>query len=139
MPLHSVKNLMRNKRLFCSIAEASWGEFPRQLVYKCAWQGKYLLNIGRFDASSQRCSGCAWKKEDLTLSEREWVCLSCGVLHDRDINAARHIVRFAFAKCREDRDLKPVDNVASVLCLARNKSVERSRKPFLREGESHVL
>ena len=92
----AVKNLMRNRRLSRSIADASWGAFLRQLVYKCQWAGKNLLKAGRFDASSKTCGDCGWKKEDLSLADREWVCPSCGMLHDRDINAARNIVHLAF-------------------------------------------
>jgi putative transposase len=91
-----VKNLMRNRRLARSIADASWGEFLRQITYKCQWHGKNLLRAGRFDASSKTCGDCGRRKDDLCLRDRQWVCPSCGVLHDRDINAARNIVRFAF-------------------------------------------
>jgi putative transposase len=94
----AVKNLMRNRRLARSISDASWGEFLRQIAYKAIWNGKNLLKAGRFDASSKTCGGCGFRKEDLSLSDREWACPSCGVLHDRDINAAKNIVRFAFKK-----------------------------------------
>jgi putative transposase len=92
----AVQNLMRNKRLSRSIADAAWGEFLRQIIYKALWNGKNLLKAGRFDATSKTCGECGWKKHALSLRDREWYCLNCGAVHDRDINAAKNIVRFAF-------------------------------------------
>ena len=89
----AVKNMVRNRRLAKSIADASWGELRRQIVYKCEWHGKRLQVIGRFFASSQLCSVCGYQNaEAMDLGVREWICLGCGVSHDRDVNAARNIL-----------------------------------------------
>ena len=50
-------------------------------------------NIYRFFPSSKTCSICGWIKQDLTLSIREWTCESCGEVHDRDVNAAKNILK----------------------------------------------
>lgn len=89
----TVKNLMKNHVLAKAIAHASWGEFVRQLEYKSLWYGKKFIKVGRFYPSSKTCSDCGWVNQDLTLKDRQWVCGGCSVEHDRDINAARNILR----------------------------------------------
>ena len=87
------KNMVKNHRLSKSISDASWGEFRRQLTYKAAWYGKKMVMVDRFYPSSQLCSVCGaqWQgTKDLAV--REWICSACGVVHDRDINAAKNIL-----------------------------------------------
>ena len=91
----NVGGMMKNHNLAMSIQSASWGEFVRQLKYKAEWEGKNIVFIGRFEPSSKTCSKCGYVKSDLKLSDREWVCPICGEHHDRDINAAINIKRFA--------------------------------------------
>lgn len=94
----NVEGMMKNKHLSNSIQSAAWSEFVRQLKYKCEWNGKNVIFIGRFEPSSKTCSKCGYVKSDLNLSEREWVCPKCGEKHDRDVNAAINIRDFAFHK-----------------------------------------
>lgn len=91
----SVQNMMKNHKLAKSIADASWSRFVEFLKYKAKWYGVNILQIGRFEASSKTCSCCGWIKKDLTLDVRKWKCEECGVLHDRDVNAALNIKNFA--------------------------------------------
>ena len=85
---------MKNHCLAQAISDASWNKFNQQLEYKTEWYGKNLLRIGRFQPSSKICS-CGYIKNDLTLSDREWICPECNVKNDRDILAANNIKRFA--------------------------------------------
>jgi putative transposase len=87
----NVTGILKNRKLSQAVSDVSFGEFFRQLKYKCDWYGKNLIQIGRFEPSSKTCSQCGQVNEKLTLSDRQWVCSSCGSLHDRDLNAARNI------------------------------------------------
>lgn len=87
----NVKGMQRNHHLARSVSDASISEFMRILEYKCEWQGVRLVKIGRFDPSSQLCHVCGHRYSGLRLSEREWICPSCGTHHDRDLNAAINI------------------------------------------------
>lgn len=91
----NVKGMLRNGRLARSIADASWAEMKRQLVYKAKLRGGEVIEAPQFYASSKLCSCCGWKNEDLKLSDRSWVCLSCNTAHDRDINAAQNLRSYA--------------------------------------------
>lgn len=89
----NVAGMIHNHKLARHIADASWGTFEAFLRYKAEWQGKNLLQIGRFQPSSKMCS-CGIINNDLKLSERTWTCESCKTTHDRDILAAQNIKRF---------------------------------------------
>ena len=93
----AVKNMVKNPKLAKHIADASWGEFTRQLEYKSGWHGRTYVEIGRFFPSSKRCSCCGFVKEKLPLDVRSWECHECGTTHDRDINAARNILAAGLA------------------------------------------
>lgn len=86
-----IRNMIRNHSLARAITDASWSEFRRQLEYKADWYGRTVVAIDRFYPSSKTCSACGLVVGKLPLSTREWTC-SCGVHHDRDVNAAKVIL-----------------------------------------------
>ena len=93
----NIKGMMKNHNLARAIADCSWGEFFRQLKYKCQWRGIRLVEIGRFEPSSKLCT-CGFKNDKLTLKDREWKCPKCNAVHDRDLLAAKNIRTFGIAK-----------------------------------------
>jgi putative transposase len=97
----NVSGMLKNHKLAKSISDASLSEIRRQFEYKSKFSGSVVFPVDRFFPSSKLCSVCGWKKEDLVLSDREWRCESCGMVHDRDINAARNILREAARGYRE--------------------------------------
>jgi putative transposase len=90
-----VCNMVKNHRLAQSISDAGWSSFVDKLNYKAKWLGKTILRIGTFEPSSKLCSNCGYHNKELTLAVREWVCPECNTVHDRDINAAINIKKFA--------------------------------------------
>lgn len=93
----NIAGMLKNHKLARTIADVSWGSFLNMIQYKCARYGKNYVEIGRFDPSSRLCV-CGVIKRELQLKDRTWTCKSCGVTHDRDLLAARNIVRFALQK-----------------------------------------
>ena len=88
----AIKNMVRNRHLARAIGDCGWGEFRRQLDYKCQRYGRQLVVIDRWYPSSKTCSACGHLLAELSLSTRHWTCPSCRARHDRDINAARNIL-----------------------------------------------
>lgn len=84
----NIRGMMKNRHLSKSIAEQKWYEFKRQMKYKCEWRGIEFVEVDRFYASSKNCSHCGHKKADLKLSDRIYKCSECGLVIDRDLNAA---------------------------------------------------
>jgi putative transposase len=90
----NVAGMLKNRRLGRHIADASFGEIRRQLTYKTAWNGGRLIVADRWFASSKTCSGCGAVKAKLALSERTYGCTACGLVLDRDENAAVNLARY---------------------------------------------
>lgn len=89
----AVKNMMKNHKLAGAIADCSWFELARQLEYKASWYGRTIVKIDRFFPSSKTCNNCNHIKQDLTLKDRDWECPVCKVKHNRDVNAAKMILK----------------------------------------------
>jgi putative transposase len=87
----SVCGMMRNRRLARLISDMGWGEFRRQLRYKCPIYGTYLKVADRFFPSSKMCSCCGAVRDELPRGERTFRC-GCGLVLDRDLNAALNLL-----------------------------------------------
>lgn len=90
----NVQGMLRNHHLAKAIQEVGFYKFKETLVNKALVNGKQIVFVDRFYPSSKTCSVCGYKKRDLRLNDREWVCPKCGTKHDRDINAAVNILLY---------------------------------------------
>jgi putative transposase len=84
----NVSGMLKNHRLAQAIGDVGFYEFKRQLLYKATWYGSSVILVDRWEPSSKRCSRCGWIDVDLTLSDRVYHCQQCGLVLDRDLNAA---------------------------------------------------
>ncbi len=116
----NIKGMVKNHHLAKSISDSGWGTFYGLCVYKAEEAGRQLIRIPRFEPSSKTCSECGAINQELRLSDRQWVCKSCGVLHDRDYNAAKNI-------CRVGQTLQEVTH-ENTQCVSRES-------PSFRVGE----
>lgn len=111
----NVKGMIKNHKLSKHIADASWGNFVTLLQYKCDWYGKELVKVNRFYPSSKTCGDCGWINQELKLSDREWTCNSCGVVHDRDVNASRNILKEGLKIYRQGLSITKVEDKSDYL------------------------
>jgi putative transposase len=96
----SVANMMRNRTLARHVGDAAWSEYHRQVSYKSAWYGSTCSIAPRFFASTKTCSACGWVRQDMDLSCRRFICKRCGLVIDRDLNAAINLAAWAEAEHR---------------------------------------
>lgn len=90
-----MKGMLANVRLARAIADVGFFEIRRQLLYKALRFGTRIVLADRWYPSSKLCSTCGTRNGELTLDERTWTCASCGITHDRDVNAAVNLQRIA--------------------------------------------
>ena len=87
--------MLSNRKLARAVSDAAFGEFRRQMAYKSSWYGTELVVADRWFPSSKTCSGCGTIDANLTLSDRVYQCGGCGLVLDRDVNAAINLARYA--------------------------------------------
>ena len=90
-----VAGMLKNHKLAQAVSDSNFGEIRRQLDYKAAWHGVCLVTVARFYPSSKTCSACGWVDEDQGLGDRTFICHECGLMLDRDLNAAINILNEA--------------------------------------------
>jgi putative transposase len=94
----AIQNMVKNHHLAKSISDCAWGQFFQLLKYKAEEAGREIIESYRFKPTSKACSNCGELNHNLKLSDREWVCMKCGVIHDRDENAAKNIRQSGFGQ-----------------------------------------
>jgi putative transposase len=100
----TIANMLQNRRLARHVADVGWGSVLRQLRYKTSWSdGSLLVAADRFFPSSRTCSDCGTVKAKLALSERVFACEQCGLVTDRDLNAALNLARMAQEQAQVER------------------------------------
>lgn len=96
----NVAGMLKNKCLSRAISDVGWGMILSQLECKAAWRGRHLHAADRFYPSSKTCSCCGAVKAKLPLSERTYHCEHCGLVIDRDRNAALNLAHQAAEDAR---------------------------------------
>jgi putative transposase len=131
----NVSGMMRNRSLARAISDCGWGEFRRQLEYKCERHGRDLIVIDRWYPSSKTCSACGHLLAALSLGTRRWTCPACGTRHDRDINAAKNILAAgqAVTACGADVRHSGTSRVRSA--VKQEPQLVRAGIPVLQGGE----
>jgi putative transposase len=102
----NVKGMMKNSKLSKAISDMGFYEFKRQLQYKAKIKGNYIHIVDRWFPSSKTCSNCGNKKENLSLSERTYICEKCELEIDRDLNAS---INLHNQLPRVHREVKPLE------------------------------
>ncbi|MFZ2058174.1 MAG: IS607 family element RNA-guided endonuclease TnpB [Acidimicrobiales bacterium] len=87
-------NVARKSGLNRAILDVAPAEFRRQLTYKMAWRSGRLIVADRFYPSSKTCSSCGQVRAKLSLDERSYTCEHCGLVIDRDLNAAINLAAY---------------------------------------------
>ncbi|MEA5522172.1 RNA-guided endonuclease TnpB family protein [Limnoraphis robusta] len=88
----NVSGMVKNRKLSKAISDLGWRQFRTLLEGKAEKYGREFRVISRWEPTTQKCSCCGFKGGKLDLSIREWTCLNCGTVHDRDGNAAVNIL-----------------------------------------------
>ena len=87
----NVSGMVKNRCLSRAISQQGWREFRTLVKNKSVKLGRDFRVISRWEPTSQVCSDCGFKWGKLDLKVRTLTCISCGVEHDRDGNAAKNI------------------------------------------------
>ena len=91
----NVKGLVLNRHLAKSISDAGWSTFRLWLEYFAHKYGKVTVAVPPHN-TSQNCSNCG-EKVKKSLSTRTHICLHCGYVADRDLNASINILRLGLS------------------------------------------
>lgn len=142
----NVAGMKRNRRLARQISDAGFGELRRQLTYKTQWNGGRLEVADRWFPSSKTCSGCGAVKPKLSLSERTYICEACGLILDRDenaaINLAQLVTHHVAGSGPETENGRGADRKTSVLAggeILRQRTETSTPHPAVGRGKTGTL
>jgi putative transposase len=135
----NVAGMMSNRRLARHIAGVGMGEFRRQVGYKAAWRGGRAAVADRWFPSSKMCSGCGAVKAKLRLSERTFTCGQCGLVLDRDLNAALNLAALVSSRSWRATQNEPSGNLCktSTVLAAGTATGRPPRSTPCREATAH--
>lgn len=105
----NVAGMLKNRKLARHLADAGFAEIRRQLAYKTTWNGGRLEVADRWFPSSKTCSACQMVKPKLSLATRTFTCEHCGLVIDRDLNAALNLQQHVARSGRETRNERGAD------------------------------
>ena len=100
------KNVRQKAGLNRAILRQGWGEFRRQLKYKCEWRGGRCIEVPA-EYTSQRCSACGFVSPENRKTQSQFACISCGHSEHADINAAKNIRALGLLELQKPQEAKP--------------------------------
>jgi putative transposase len=99
----NINNMVKNHNLAAAIMDATWGKLRQLTAYKAERRSGRVIFVNP-SGTSQKCSGCRRIKEDkIGLDGRTFECHSCGLVIDRDLNAALNIKKLGLEQARAER------------------------------------
>ncbi len=129
----SLKGMSQALHLGKSVHDLGYADFINKLTYKALWNDKTVVKANKWFASSKTCSFCGFKKKDLLLQEREWICPNCGTHLDRDQNAGQNLKNYGLDFLGlEQPDFKPVEKQASAIDISSKVSYTSMKQEALR-------
>jgi putative transposase len=131
----NVTGLLKNHHLARSLSDAAMSELHRQIIYKVARRGGTVIRVDRWAPTSNVCSGCGHRRDEMPLSVRSWTCPECGSEHDRDVNAAKNVLALGRGTAlmrgdergSEEAQAPPVLSVEPRICAATRRRSDRRR------------
>lgn len=134
----NVKNMMAYHSIAKSIADAAMGEVVRQLEYKTKWYGSRLVVAAKYYPSTKRCSRCGHVKDFVPLDERVYHCEVCGLVTDRDLNAARNLAQWPGVartlKTPVEGGVQPAYQPVQLPYESGTTSLDRGPRPKMRQA-----
>ena len=124
-----VAGLLKNRHLSQALQDSALSKLLARITYKASWYGRTLVAADTFYPSSKTCSDCGSVNANLTLKDKSWACPSCGVIHDRDKNAARNLYKLALLAGRKDVTLPDGKALAVGLPSGETGPDERRTRP----------
>ena len=129
----NVAGMVRNHKLSRALSDVGLGVFKPMMLYKAEKFGCEIIVADRWFPSSKRCHGCGSVKDVLSLGERKYICDKCGLVEDRDKNAALNLEQYPRLEGNWDREIRTLgdDRVStrSAKGLRANKIDEPRTKP----------
>jgi putative transposase len=126
----NVAGMMKNHHLAQAIGDVGWYEFRRQVTYKAAWYGCRIILADRWMASTKTCSRCGWVDETIALKDPIFQCQQCGLVIDRDLNAAINLSKLADSSPESENACGVESSGSSQKAVVKlsTKSVSKRRK-----------
>jgi len=117
-----------------AILDSGFGELRRQLEYKTSWYGSQAHFVDRYAPTSKTCSNCGEVKAKLPLSAREYQCDRCGLVMDRDLNAAHNIRALGLTPPMEREPRAPVGGAGKRQATSVESSAEKTQENSSQRG-----
>ncbi|AFU58379.1 putative transposase, IS605 OrfB family [Candidatus Nitrososphaera gargensis Ga9.2] len=114
----NINNMVKNHNPASAIMDVTWSKLRQMTAYKVERRGGQVILVNP-SGTSQKCSRCGVDKEEkkLGLDERIFECHSCGLVVDRDVNAAKNILKRGLEQAYAERQPRPSTKKNKQVCF----------------------